>query len=113
MRYTNLDLRIIHAQACIAVVKANKTLAPDVDAFWPIYLRAVLKAARPVASGATQDEDDTARIDWLERNARSASYFDLVTLSFTSKESFEGWKSLREMIDIARRTDQVEEGDGA
>lgn len=111
MPYTDLGLRIIHAQACVTVVKADRTLTPDVDAFWPIYLRAVLKAARFVASGEAQD--DTARIDWLERNATSASYFDLVTLTFTSKESFECSKSLREMIDIARRTDQVEEGDGA
>jgi len=113
MPYTDLDLRTIHAQACIRVVKADKTLTPDVDAFWPIYLRAVLETASSVPSGTTQDDDDTARIDWLERNATSTSYFDLVTLTFTSKESFEGRKSLREMIDIARRTDQAEEGDGA
>jgi len=111
MPHTNLDLRTIHAQACVTVVKADRTLTPDVDTFWPIYLRAVLKAARLVASGEAQD--DTARIDWIERNATSAAHFDLVTLTFTFKESFEGRKSLREMIDIARRTDHVEEGDGA
>jgi hypothetical protein len=72
----------------------------------------VLEAASPVPNGAAQDDDDTARTDWLERNATSMSYFDLVTLTFTSKESFEGWTSLREMIDIARHTDQVE-GDDA
>lgn len=113
MSYANLDLLIVHAQACATVLKADKTLTPDVDAFWPIYLRAVLEAPRPAASVAAQDEDDTARIDWLERNATSSSYFDLVTLTFTSEESFEGWKSLREMIDIARRPDQVAEGDDA
>ena len=113
MSYVNLDLLNVHAQACATVLKTDRTLTPDVDGFWPIYLRAVLEAPRPVASIAAQDEDDTARIDWLEGNATSSSYFDLVTLTFTSKESFEGWKSLRDMIDIARRPDQVEEGDSA
>jgi hypothetical protein len=113
MSYTNLDLLIVHVKACTTVLKADKRLTPDVDAFWPIYLRAVLEAPCAVASVEAQDEDDTARIDWLERNATSSSYFDLVTLSFTSKESFEGSNSLREMIDVARHPDEADGGNGA
>lgn len=113
MSYANQDLLIIHAHACATVLKADKTLTPEVDAFWPLYLRAVLTAPHQVASVEARDENDTARIDWLERNATSASYFDLVTLTFISKESVEDWKNLREMIDFARHPDEDRSGDDA
>lgn len=41
---TKQNLRAVHANACAAVMRADRTLTPEVDAFWPIYLRAVLAA---------------------------------------------------------------------
>ncbi len=36
------ELKAIHAQACAAVMKIDRTLTPDVDAFWPLYLQTAL-----------------------------------------------------------------------
>ncbi|MEX3952003.1 hypothetical protein AB4Y40_30140 [Paraburkholderia sp. EG287B] len=36
------QLRTIHAQACAAVARINRTLSPVDDRFWPLYLNAVL-----------------------------------------------------------------------
>src|SRR5471032_1248175 len=106
MTDTKQNLRAVHAHACAAVMRADRTLTPEVDAFWPIYLRAVLAAPLSCPVVPTSNEDDTDRLDWLEHNATSSSHFDLVTLTFTSKEGFEGRSSLRETIDIARRSDE-------
>lgn len=42
MTKTDQDLRAIHAHACAEVVKTDRTLTPDIDAFWPLYLQAAL-----------------------------------------------------------------------
>lgn len=49
MTKTKQDLRAIHTRACTAVMKIDRTLTPDVDAFWPLYLEAALTniAAQP------------------------------------------------------------------
>lgn len=41
MTKTLQDYLAIHTRACTAVMKADRTLTPDVDAFWPLYLQAV------------------------------------------------------------------------
>lgn len=38
MTKTNQNLRAIHMKACAAALKNNRSLTPDVDAFWPAYL---------------------------------------------------------------------------
>jgi len=42
MQVNDQYLRTIHAQACTAVARANRNLTPEVDAFSPLYLNAVL-----------------------------------------------------------------------
>jgi hypothetical protein len=50
-------MRAIHAMACAAVMKNDRTLTPDVDAFWPIYLQAAITAAHalPFLTDAARD----------------------------------------------------------
>ena len=52
MQTNDQYLRAIHAQACAAVAKANKRLKPEVDAFWPLYITAVLTASSASAQAA-------------------------------------------------------------
>ena len=43
-----MELRAIHATAVTAVLTTDKMLTPDVDAWWPPYLRSVLtQSSRP------------------------------------------------------------------
>jgi hypothetical protein len=44
------DLVAIHTHACTAVTKADRTLTPDVDAFWLHYIPAALYAAGQIAA---------------------------------------------------------------
>jgi hypothetical protein len=65
----NQYLRAIHAQACAAVARANKRLTPEVDAFWPLYIAAVL-AAHPADVQAVLT--DAARDVLAERTRHSS-----------------------------------------
>lgn len=40
------ELRAIHTEACTAVAKADRTLSPADDGFWPLYISAALEARR-------------------------------------------------------------------
>jgi hypothetical protein len=59
MTKTDQELRAIHARACAAVARVDWTLSPVVDAFWPLYLQAVLnldKAPNRITAADSQDE---------------------------------------------------------
>jgi hypothetical protein len=76
MSESDKHLRVIHTQACTAVVKSDRTLTPADEAFWPLYLQAVFAAQYDCMTGAfcevlaerwrhidregfTEDHDDT------------------------------------------------------
>ncbi len=44
-------LLAVHAQACTAVARVDRTLTPADDRFWPLYLRAALSGIVPVSVG--------------------------------------------------------------
>lgn len=41
---TDQQLRTVHAQACVAVARVDRTITPVDDRFWPLYLQAALSA---------------------------------------------------------------------
>lgn len=43
-------LLTVHARACSAVVRVDRTLSPVDDRFWPLYLRATLLDLLPIAA---------------------------------------------------------------
>lgn len=43
-------LLTVHARACSAVVRVDRTLSPVDDRFWPMYLRAALLDLLPIAA---------------------------------------------------------------
>lgn len=43
MTKTDQRLRAIHSRACVAVAQIERTLTPDVDAFWPLHLQEAIK----------------------------------------------------------------------
>jgi hypothetical protein len=42
MKLTQNELRALHAEACATVLKTDRSLTPAEDAFWPLYIQAML-----------------------------------------------------------------------
>jgi|HubBroStandDraft_2_1064218.scaffolds.fasta_scaffold1179758_2 hypothetical protein len=78
MTESNSELKAIHAEACAAVIKADRQLSPEDDRFWPLYLRAALFAARATISDIRRRAlEDAAKVcsaradTFAERGSRS------------------------------------------
>lgn len=54
-----MELRAIHATAVTAVLTTDKMLTPDVDAWWPTYLRSVLTQSSRTWFTSTSKDDST------------------------------------------------------
>lgn len=50
MKLTDNELRALHVQACAAVSKQDRTATPADEAFWPLYIQAMLEARRANAT---------------------------------------------------------------
>jgi hypothetical protein len=46
MKMTDNELRALHVQACAAILKQDRTVTPADEAFWPLYIQAMLEARR-------------------------------------------------------------------
>lgn len=44
MNLTEIELRAVHTDACATVLKTNRAVTPADDAFWPLYIQALLDA---------------------------------------------------------------------
>jgi hypothetical protein len=62
MTGNNHALRAIHRHACTAVIRADRRLTPDDEAFWPLYLQAAMTAAAALI------------VDEIERIARTREH---------------------------------------
>jgi hypothetical protein len=72
MTKTVQDLRSIHSRACATVQQIDRTLSPDVDAFWPLYLQAALNL-RDVAANDVPKRAVQFRVDIGADNMRALS----------------------------------------
>ncbi|EIF32555.1 hypothetical protein BCh11DRAFT_00283 [Burkholderia sp. Ch1-1] len=57
MKRTEQNLLAVHASACAFVAKQDRSLTPDVDAFWSLYLQSALTAGE-----AERDADDKVTV---------------------------------------------------
>lgn len=44
MKLNENELRALHAEACAAVLSSDRSITPAEDAFWPLYIQALLAA---------------------------------------------------------------------
>ncbi|MFM0192393.1 hypothetical protein PQQ65_04825 [Paraburkholderia strydomiana] len=44
MKLTQNELRALHAEACATVLKSDRRLTPAEDAWWPLYIQALLNS---------------------------------------------------------------------
>lgn len=54
---TDQQLRTVHAQACVAVARVDRTITPVDDRFWPLYLRAAHSAMLALADGPARQRE--------------------------------------------------------
>jgi hypothetical protein len=59
-------LRALHTQACAAVSKVDRSLTPAEEAFWPLYLCAVLELQRAHASDSPCTTHDIRHVGGVD-----------------------------------------------